>query len=78
MIHSNKDSRSESLFRKIRNSAKEINEAVEKLEKLLEKQPEIERCDGCKHRSGSDRLWICQKCKRQYEDKYEAEKKESL
>lgn len=33
MIHSTKESRAESLLRKIRASAKEINEAVEKLEK---------------------------------------------
>ena len=33
MIYSTKESRAESLLRKIRNSAKEINEAVEKLEK---------------------------------------------
>jgi len=33
MIHSTKESRTESLLRKIRNSAKGINEAVEKLEK---------------------------------------------
>ena len=62
MIYSTKESRAESLLRKIRNSAKEINEAVEKLEKAqllkqgttsdtISRQAAIDECNkrGAEH-----------------------------
>lgn len=47
MIYSTRQSRTESLFRKIRNSVMEIEEAMGKLEKLSEEQTEIVHCKDC-------------------------------
>lgn len=41
----------------------------------LQERRKADSCEGCKHRTGGDRFWICQKCRRQYEDKYEAERR---
>ena len=41
----------------------------------LQARRKADSCEGCKHRTGGDRFWICQKCRRQYEDKYEAERR---
>ena len=47
MIYSTRQSRIESLLRKIRNSVMEIEEAMKKLEKLSEEQHEIVHCKDC-------------------------------
>lgn len=59
MMNNTKESRTESLLRKIYNSVKEINEAVEKLEKLLEEQPDIVTCDECRYFEDSDLSGYC-------------------
>ena len=51
MIHSAKESQAEFLLRKIHNSVKEIEEAVEKLEKLSEGQQVIVHCNECAKRN---------------------------
>lgn len=35
----------------------------------------VDGCEGCRHLKDSDRFWVCQKCRRQYEDKYEEERR---
>lgn len=51
MIYSTRQSRIESLLRKIHNSAMEIEEAIRKLENLSEEQPKIVRCSECAKRN---------------------------
>ena len=58
-----------------------LTESQEEFEQLtawlreLQERRKIDTCERCKHRTGGDRFWICQKCRRQYEDKYEAERR---
>lgn len=52
----------------------EHSQLVAWLRELVERR-KADSCEGCKHRTGGDRFWICQKCRRQYEDKYEAERR---
>ena len=54
--------------------AEKYGQLAELLRELQERR-KTDTCEGCKHRTGGDRFWICQKCKRQYEDKYEAERR---
>lgn len=62
-------------------SAKECEKCAEEHRQLaawlreLQERRKADSCEGCKHRTGGDRFWICQKCRRQYEDKYEAERR---
>ena len=58
-----------------------LTESQEEFEQLtawlreLQERRKTDSCEGCKHRTGGDRFWICQKCRRQYEDKCEAERR---
>lgn len=59
MIYSTKESRDESILRKIHNSVKEINEAVKELERLLGERPEIVQCSECKYFEELDLSGYC-------------------
>ena len=41
----------------------------------LQERRESDSCDGCIHLKDTDRFWKCPKCKRQYADKYELERR---
>ena len=59
---------------KLNETYKYYSQLVAWLRELQERR-ESDSCDGCIHLKDTDRFWKCPKCKRQYADKYELERR---
>ena len=55
-------------------SVKDCQQIAEWLRELQERR-KADSCEGCIHLKDTDRFWKCPNCKRQYADKYDAERR---